>query len=118
MTEDAKALAADFDEVRDITIIGAGPVGLSTAFWAGMREASSRIIDSLPELGGQLALEALARVLGDEVHEVAGPVRQGRWKRGCDRGRHPRTVSIEDRLDKRRSSEQTSLDRVHIRASR
>ncbi|MEO8687259.1 MAG: NAD(P)/FAD-dependent oxidoreductase [Solirubrobacteraceae bacterium] len=44
----------DFDEVRDITIIGAGPVGLSTAFWAGMREASSRIIDSLPELGGQL----------------------------------------------------------------
>jgi thioredoxin reductase (NADPH) len=44
----------DFDEVRDITIIGAGPVGLSAAFWAGMREASSRILDSLPELGGQL----------------------------------------------------------------
>jgi ferredoxin/flavodoxin---NADP+ reductase len=44
----------DFDEIRDITIIGAGPVGLTTAFWAGMREASSRIIDSLPELGGQL----------------------------------------------------------------
>ena len=42
------------DEVRDITVIGAGPVGLITAFWAGMREASSRIIDSLPELGGQL----------------------------------------------------------------
>ena len=46
---------ADFDEIRDITIIGAGPVGLVTAFWAGMREASSRIVDSLPELGGQLA---------------------------------------------------------------
>ncbi len=45
---------SDFDEVRDITVIGAGPVGMSTAFWAGMREASSRIIDSLPELGGQL----------------------------------------------------------------
>ena len=44
----------DFDEIRDITVIGAGPVGLSAAFWAGMREASSRIIDSLPELGGQL----------------------------------------------------------------
>jgi thioredoxin reductase (NADPH) len=37
-----------------VLIVGAGPVGLSTAFWAGMREASSRIIDSLPELGGQL----------------------------------------------------------------
>src|SRR5437763_2372739 len=42
------------DEIRDITVIGAGPVGMITAFWAGMREASSRIIDSLPELGGQL----------------------------------------------------------------
>jgi thioredoxin reductase len=35
-------------------VIGAGPVGLITSFWAGMRGASSRIIDSLPELGGQL----------------------------------------------------------------
>jgi thioredoxin reductase len=42
------------DEIRDITIIGAGPVGMVTAFWAGMREASSRIVESLPELGGQL----------------------------------------------------------------
>ena len=47
-------LRADFDELRDITVIGAGPVGLCTAFWAGMRQASVRIIDSLPELGGQL----------------------------------------------------------------
>jgi thioredoxin reductase len=37
----------------DITIIGAGPVGLATAFWAGMRQASCRIIESLPEIGGQ-----------------------------------------------------------------
>jgi ferredoxin/flavodoxin---NADP+ reductase len=51
---DPATLHRDFDEVRDITVIGAGPVGLATAFWAGMREASSRIIDSLPELGGQL----------------------------------------------------------------
>ncbi|HEX4734424.1 MAG TPA: NAD(P)/FAD-dependent oxidoreductase, partial [Thermoleophilaceae bacterium] len=41
-------------DIRDITVIGAGPVGLCTAFWAGMREASARIIDSLPEIGGQL----------------------------------------------------------------
>jgi thioredoxin reductase len=37
----------------DITVIGAGPVGLATAFWAGMRQASCRIVESLPELGGQ-----------------------------------------------------------------
>jgi thioredoxin reductase len=41
-------------EVRDVTVIGAGPVGLSAAFWAGMREASSRVVDSLPQIGGQL----------------------------------------------------------------
>ncbi len=42
------------DEICDITVIGAGPVGLTTAFWAGMREASCRVVDSLPEIGGQL----------------------------------------------------------------
>ncbi len=54
MTVSHTDLERDFEEIRDITVIGAGPVGLSVAFWAGMREASSRIIDSLPELGGQL----------------------------------------------------------------
>jgi thioredoxin reductase (NADPH) len=38
----------------DITIIGGGPTGLFGAFYAGMRGASCRIIDALPELGGQL----------------------------------------------------------------
>ncbi|HWO97261.1 MAG TPA: NAD(P)/FAD-dependent oxidoreductase [Bacillus sp. (in: firmicutes)] len=42
-------------EVFDITIIGGGPVGLFTAFYAGMRQASVKIIESLPQLGGQLA---------------------------------------------------------------
>src|SRR6202046_404702 len=51
---DPAVLALDYDEIRDVTVIGAGPVGMCTAFWAGMREASSRVIDSLPELGGQL----------------------------------------------------------------
>jgi thioredoxin reductase (NADPH) len=45
---------SDFDEIRDVTVIGGGPVGLSAAFWAGMREATSRVVDSLPDLGGQL----------------------------------------------------------------
>jgi ferredoxin/flavodoxin---NADP+ reductase len=41
-------------ERLDINIIGGGPTGLFAAFYAGMRGASVRIIDSLPELGGQL----------------------------------------------------------------
>jgi len=39
---------------RDITIVGGGPTGLFAAFYAGMRGLSTRIVDSLPELGGQL----------------------------------------------------------------
>jgi thioredoxin reductase len=42
------------EEIKDITIIGGGPTGLFGAFYAGVRGASCRIIDSLPELGGQL----------------------------------------------------------------
>jgi thioredoxin reductase len=41
-------------DISDITVIGGGPTGLYAAFYAGMRERSIRIIDSLPELGGQL----------------------------------------------------------------
>jgi ferredoxin/flavodoxin---NADP+ reductase len=41
-------------EARDLTIIGGGPTGLFAAFYAGLRDISCRIIDSLPELGGQL----------------------------------------------------------------
>lgn len=41
--------------VYDITIIGGGPVGLFTAFYGGMRQASVKIIESLPQLGGQLS---------------------------------------------------------------
>ena len=42
-------------EIYDITIIGAGPVGMFAAFYAGMRQAKTKIIDSLPQLGGQLS---------------------------------------------------------------
>jgi thioredoxin reductase len=42
-------------EVYDITIVGGGPSGLFAAFYAGLRAARTKIIDSLPQLGGQLA---------------------------------------------------------------
>jgi thioredoxin reductase len=44
---------ASFPQV-DVTIVGGGPVGLFGSFYAGLRGMSVRIIDSLPELGGQL----------------------------------------------------------------
>lgn len=46
-------LAID-DEVYDVTIVGGGPVGLFGAFYAGIRQMKTKVIDSLPELGGQL----------------------------------------------------------------
>jgi ferredoxin/flavodoxin---NADP+ reductase len=38
----------------DVAIIGAGPTGLFAAYYAGFRELSTVIIDSLPEAGGQV----------------------------------------------------------------
>src|ERR671933_873699 len=42
-------------DVVDITILGAGPSGLAAAYYAGHRDASVRIIESLEQLGGQVA---------------------------------------------------------------
>lgn len=41
--------------IYDITIIGAGPVGLFTAFYGGLRQKKIKIIESLPHTGGQLS---------------------------------------------------------------
>lgn len=55
-------------KVYDITVIGGGPVGLFTAFYAGMRQASVKIIESLPKLGGQLS----ALYPEKYIYDVAG----------------------------------------------
>lgn len=54
--------------VYDITIIGGGPAGLFTAFYGGMRQASVKIIESLPQLGGQLS----ALYPEKYIYDVAG----------------------------------------------
>lgn len=43
------------EKIYEITVIGGGPTGLFTAFYAGMRQASCKIIESMPQLGGQLS---------------------------------------------------------------
>mgnify|MGYP001076672841 FL=1 len=55
-------------KIYDITIIGGGPTGLFTAFYGGMRQASVKIIESLPQLGGQLA----ALYPEKYIYDVAG----------------------------------------------
>ena len=45
---------ANSSGVIDLAIIGGGPTGLFAAFYAGLRQMSVKIIDSLESLGGQL----------------------------------------------------------------
>jgi ferredoxin/flavodoxin---NADP+ reductase len=44
----------NLNPVVDLAIIGAGPVGLFASFYAGLRQMSVKVIDSLDVLGGQL----------------------------------------------------------------
>jgi thioredoxin reductase (NADPH) len=39
---------------HDLVIVGAGPTGLFAAYYAGFRGLSVAVVDSLPELGGQI----------------------------------------------------------------
>ncbi|MED3648766.1 NAD(P)/FAD-dependent oxidoreductase [Halalkalibacterium halodurans] len=56
------------EELYDITIIGGGPTGLFAAFYGGMRQAKVKIIESMPQLGGQLA----ALYPEKYIYDVAG----------------------------------------------
>ncbi len=43
-------------DIYDVTILGAGPTGLFASFYAGLRGMRTKIIEALPEPGGQLAV--------------------------------------------------------------
>ena len=76
------------DDVSDITIVGAGPTGLFAAFYAGLREMKTNVVESLSEPGGQLAalypdkyifdapgfMKILARDLAKNLYEQAKSV--------------------------------------------
>ncbi len=55
-------------KIFDITIIGGGPAGMFTAFYAGLRQMSVKIVESLPQLGGQL----MALYPEKYIYDVAG----------------------------------------------
>src|SRR5690625_928130 len=56
------------DKIYDITIIGAGPAGLFTAFYGGIRQASVKLIESIQHIGGQLT----ALYHEKYIYDVAG----------------------------------------------
>jgi thioredoxin reductase (NADPH) len=55
-------------DVVDVTILGAGPTGLSVAYYVGHREGTVRIVESLEQIGGQVA----ATYPEKHVYDVAG----------------------------------------------
>jgi thioredoxin reductase len=59
----------------DLLIVGAGPVGLFGAYYAGFRGLRTVVVDALPELGGQIT----AMYPEKPIHDVAGfPAVRGR----------------------------------------
>ncbi|MFF2484279.1 NAD(P)/FAD-dependent oxidoreductase [Paenibacillus sp. NPDC058071] len=43
-------------ELYDVTIIGGGPAGLYTAFYSGMRDLKTKLIEAREELGGRILI--------------------------------------------------------------
>jgi ferredoxin/flavodoxin---NADP+ reductase len=63
------------DHEVDVLIVGAGPVGLFAAYYTGFRGLSVGVVDSLPELGGQIT----AMYPEKDILDVAGfPVVKGK----------------------------------------
>ena len=80
--------ASSLPQVFDITFIGAGPTGLFGAFYAGLREMTVKVIDVLPQAGGQLTALYPEKIIYDSPglpaiaskELVVNLVRQmGRW---------------------------------------
>src|SRR2546428_13761932 len=55
-------------DIYDLTIIGAGPAGLFAAYYAGFRGLRPKLIDSQPDLGGQVT----ALYPDKHIYDVAG----------------------------------------------
>lgn len=54
--------------MNDLLIIGGGPAGMFAAFYGGMRQTTVTLIESMPQLGGQLA----ALYPEKHIYDVAG----------------------------------------------
>ncbi|MEW5938165.1 MAG: NAD(P)/FAD-dependent oxidoreductase [Chloroflexota bacterium] len=77
------------DAEYDVAVIGAGPVGLFAAFYAGMRNLRALVLEALPRPGGQIA----ALYPEKYIYDVGGfPAILGRdlvaelYKQGCQFG--------------------------------
>jgi len=64
-----------YDLDVDALIVGAGPAGLYAAYYAGFRGQSVAVMDSLPEVGGQVCAMYPEKL----IYDIAGyPAIKGR----------------------------------------
>ena len=56
------------EEMYDVTIVGGGPAGMFAAFYCGLHELRTQLVESLPQLGGQVA----ALYPEKQIWDVAG----------------------------------------------
>ena len=61
-------MTADDPSVRDVVVVGAGPVGLFATYYAGFRGLRVTVVDAQSEAGGQIT----ALYPGKLIHDVAG----------------------------------------------
>ena len=55
-------------EMYDVTVVGAGPVGLYATYYAGLRDCRTKLIETYPEVGGRL----ISMYPEKEIFDVAG----------------------------------------------
>lgn len=55
-------------EMYDVTVVGAGPVGLYAAYYAGLRDCRTKLIEMYPQVGGRL----ISMYPEKEIFDVAG----------------------------------------------
>lgn len=62
------------NKMFDLIIIGGGPTGMFAAYYAGMRELKTKLIESLPQLGGQIELMYPEKIIRDigAIPEIKG----------------------------------------------
>lgn len=77
------------DKLYDVAIVGAGPVGLFAAFYAGMRDLSAVVLEALSRPGGQLTAlypEKYIYDVGGFPAILARDLVQELWKQGSQFG--------------------------------
>lgn len=85
-------------EIFDLLIVGAGPTGMFAAYYAGMREIKTKVVESLSNLGGQINLMYPEKIIKDigAIPEIKGKHLVSNLKEQMDR--YPADISMNEKV--------------------